>query len=150
MLGIHTYSISSSLLTEFNFSANHKSFTVARIFDPNERISGPVFAPHVSQYKLSTFYLLYTTNYLQFLLFLNRMGVNCASCKFYIGDSSVRDSPLDDGCEPEDPAAVEETVPNTWGEGFHKWGSWWVSQVSLEGNPSKKMHRFMNLALMRN
>ncbi|CAN7124167.1 unnamed protein product [Brassica rapa subsp. narinosa] len=50
-------------LTEFNFSGNHKSFTVARIFDPNDRIPGLSFAPHVSQQNLYVYMTPYLPRY---------------------------------------------------------------------------------------
>ncbi|KAG2288200.1 hypothetical protein Bca52824_047804 [Brassica carinata] len=43
-------------LNEANFSSHHKSFTVARIFDHNERISGPTFAPHISHQQIIAFF----------------------------------------------------------------------------------------------
>lgn len=43
-------------LNEANFSSHHKSFTVARIFYHNERISGPTFAPHISHQQIIAFF----------------------------------------------------------------------------------------------
>ncbi|CAN7141876.1 unnamed protein product [Brassica rapa subsp. narinosa] len=59
-------------LTEFNFSGNHKSFTVARIFDPNDRIPGPTFAPHGGDHNPGD----------------DMPGSKCASSKCHVGCSS--------------------------------------------------------------
>ncbi|CAF1716124.1 hypothetical protein YC2023_113414 [Brassica napus] len=51
------------------------------------RIPGPAFAPHISQYKLSTLLSSGGGNNPND----NMHGANCASCKFYIGDSSEQE-----------------------------------------------------------
>lgn len=87
-------------LTEFNFSSHHKSFTVARIFDRNQKLPGPTFAPHVRHPKfcILSLFIQLTTNK---SCYLSKGGgnnpyddmheANCASCKYLVSDSCSTD-----------------------------------------------------------
>ncbi|CAN6868672.1 unnamed protein product [Brassica oleracea] len=82
-------------LTEFNFSGNHKSFTVARIFDPNDRIPGPTFAPHGGDHNPGD----------------DMPGSQCASSKCHVGCSSGGDSSEDgEKLSSEQQDSVSENV----------------------------------------
>ncbi|KAF3496311.1 hypothetical protein DY000_02053363 [Brassica cretica] len=82
-------------LTEFNFSGNHKSFTVARIFDPNDRIPGPTFAPHGGDHNPDD----------------DMPGSKCASSKCHVGCSSGGDSSEDgEKLSSEQQDSVSENV----------------------------------------
>ncbi|CAF2078461.1 unnamed protein product [Brassica oleracea var. botrytis] len=82
-------------LTEFNFSGNHKSFTVARIFDPNDRIPGPTFAPHGGDHNPGD----------------DMPGIQCASSKCHVGCSSGGDSSEDgEKLSSEQQDSVSENV----------------------------------------
>ncbi|KAH0885451.1 hypothetical protein HID58_061547 [Brassica napus] len=83
-------------LSEFNFSGNHKSFTIARIFDPTDRIPGPFFAPHGGAHNPDD----------------DKHGKKCASSKFHFGVSSGCNPP-EGGDEPKEPSDAEGTIPNS-------------------------------------
>ncbi|WZZ81877.1 hypothetical protein YC2023_102449 [Brassica napus] len=84
-------------LNEANFSSHHKSFTVARIFDHNERISGPTFAPHGGGNNHDD----------------DMHGSNCASCKYHLGDSSTGGNPPEAGDEPIETSDAVQPTSNT-------------------------------------
>ncbi|KAH0867011.1 hypothetical protein HID58_074033 [Brassica napus] len=124
-------------LIEFNFSANHKSFTIARIFDPREsqdlrsqRIPGSAFAAHGGGNNSDD----------------DMHGANCASCKFHVGNSSDGNPP-ENGDHINDPSDSDETIPNREQEASIIENVDDVAQVSPEGIHSRRveMHRFLHL-----
>ncbi|KAL0853837.1 hypothetical protein Bca101_058989 [Brassica carinata] len=104
-------------LNEFNFLANHKSFTVARIFTHNERIPGPALAPNTDD---------------------DMDGAKCVSTKSHVGGSSTNSGPKN-GDEANDPSDAEETMSNVETENSLIENVAGVDNVTLGRNPAKKL-----------
>nr|VDD39227.1 unnamed protein product [Brassica oleracea] len=89
----------SSQAYRVNFSFLHELFTVARIFDPNQRNPGPSFA-----------LLGEGNNHGD-----NISGENCASCKYHVGDSFSKDTHLPEANDQTiGPASAVQEASNTY------------------------------------
>ncbi|KAF3591144.1 hypothetical protein DY000_02026058 [Brassica cretica] len=93
----------SSQAYRVNFSLLHELFTVARIFDPNQRNPGPSFALHGEGNNHGD----------------NISGENCASCKYPVGDSFSKDTHLPEANDQTiGPASAVQEASNT----YQRWG----------------------------
>ncbi|KAF8112852.1 hypothetical protein N665_0060s0034 [Sinapis alba] len=108
-------------LTEFNFSGNHKSFIVLRIFDPNDKIPGPSFAPHGGGNNPDD----------------DMHGNKCASSRFHVGGSSGGNS-SGGSDDLKDSSAVEETIASSEHQVSISENAHDDAPASPEGNPTKK------------
>nr|VDD30701.1 unnamed protein product [Brassica oleracea] len=89
----------SSQAYRVNFSFLHELFTVARIFDPNQRNPGPSFALHGEGNNHGD----------------NISGENCASCKYPVGDSFSKDTHLPEANDQTiGPASAVQEASNTY------------------------------------
>ncbi|KAH0870277.1 hypothetical protein HID58_077299 [Brassica napus] len=89
----------SSQAYRVNFSFLHELFTVARIFDPNQRNPGPSFALHGEGNNHGD----------------NISGENCASCKYHVGDSFSKDTHLPEANDQTiGPASAVQEASNTY------------------------------------
>ncbi|KAH0855413.1 hypothetical protein HID58_008027 [Brassica napus] len=89
----------SSQAYRVNFSFLHELFTVARIFDPNQRNPGPSFALHGEGNNRGD----------------NISGENCAFCKYPVGDSFSKDTHLPEANDQTiGPASVVQEASNTY------------------------------------
>lgn len=103
------------------FHLKLKSFTVARIFNHNERIQGPAFAPNTSGNNPDD----------------DMDWAKCVSTKSHAGGSSTNSGPKN-GDGANDPSDAEETMSNVETENTLIENVAGVDNVTSGGNPAKK------------